>query len=1345
MQILVGFSLVGSVGAAAADPFVPRYADPMHESWRWRSYPELSGLAANCMVQAPDGVVWFGTNETIWSYDGLDWKNHNALVFHGGPVNAMAVEPAGSVLAVGYWGMQRYQAGQWNWAWQRTGRMFGDFRKVIVDAQGTVWVASLWGLLEIRDGRARLHTSSAQAARVPVDRTVSDVEKVTIPEKVTAHISASRRAGELALSDLTSDGQGGLWMVADEGEVLHYSPAAGDEAWRVYTAKDGLKPGRRPSVLRLRDGAIWVVYGLDSGHLNVFDGSRWTARPLSAEGAPGDCNNLLQTRDGTVWVSARYQVAAWRDGRWHSYEKPAVPIPTAWSFLCEGIDGALWIGGPSTEIQRVDYDTGRWVTLLDLMFQWQGPDGAEWFLHRDGRVVRHLAGRWECYDAGDGLPDAPVALLGTRQDEVWVAGSHGGEAAMARYRGDGRWERMVQTEFAWGVDWRGVLEASDGSLWFAATVDSRAPERHKAGLLQYRGGRWIHHHQPGRAPTGANDDDPATLLPATQRPEPVGKFSSLAESADGRIWTGRNLLAVYDGRRWERTHAPKGMNFGQVDAMFTTRDREFWVGSRQFGAFRYDGREWRSYLQKGGLVANGIRGFTQTEDRTVWAATDHDISRFDGHAWTPGGFPAEFVLPHDGGSLRAGRNGRIWINHFPAEWMWRAWSRAPAPGRKPAGEDFRTIAHKFTGPPPETTFTLAPERVPPPGNLSVAWAGRSPWRSPEEARLQFSHRLDGGAWSVFSTETGRALFALTPGQHRLEVRARDRDFNVDPTPAVLEFTVLPPVWRQPWFLAMIALAGGLVAVLTGRLIGQQLRLRRVNRELAKEIAEHRQAEETLRTKEEYFQNLIEHSSDLISVLTVDGQIRYQSPAASRVLLRPAGTPVSADIYELIHPEDQAAVRATIARAAATDEPTAVEFRVRTFDDQWRVLQSLGRRLPAAEGEPLVVVNSRDITEVQQLEAQFRQSQKMEALGQLAGGVAHDFNNLLTVITGNAGLLQSGLAGHGENAPLLRDIRAAAERAAALTRQLLVFSRQEKAQKRDVELGPLVANLGKLLRRLITEEVSIEITASAEPVWLRADPGMIEQVVLNLAINARDAMSRGGRLQIHSRPARDAELPAGVCPPGAVLEVTDTGTGIAPEVLPKIFEPFFTTKEVGKGTGLGLATVFGIVQQHQGRIEVSSQLGQGTTFRVYLPRVAAAVTRQAAKTETVGRGRGETILLVEDEPAVRDVVFRALSGQGYRVLVAPDGLSAMELWAARRNEIHLLLTDLVMPGGVSGLQIARRMVAENPALKVICSSGYGLEKTETDHLDQGFVFLPKPYEMDELHRAVRVALDKRVPS
>lgn len=388
---------------------------------------------------------------------------------------------------------------------------------------------------------------------------------------------------------------------------------------------------------------------------------------------------------------------------------------------------------------------------------------------------------------------------------------------------------------------------------------------------------------------------------------------------------------------------------------------------------------------------------------------------------------------------------------------------------------------------------------------------------------------------------------------------------------------------------------------------------------------------------------------------------------------------------------------------------------------------------------------RDVTQQLQLEAQLRQSQKMEAVGQLAGGVAHDFNNLLTVITGFTDLLGGDLVEERERLEALAAIRTASARAAGLTRQLLAFSRRTVLQPRVLDLNGVVEESVRLLTRLIGEDITLSavLAPGLEPV--RLDPGQFEQVVLNLAINARDAMPRGGVLTIEtSRADLDADYCAlhPYASPGrhVVLAVTDTGSGMTPEVRAHIFEPFFTTKEVGHGTGLGLAMVYGIVKQSGGHVEVSSEIEQGTTFRVYLP----AATRDEATPPSTAQApepRGsETILVVEDDEAVREIAVQALSRYGYRVLDAADGEQALAVAAAHDGPLHVLATDVVMPGR-SGRELAEELCRARPGLKVLYVSGY----TDDSVLRNGILhaevaFLQKPFSPLTLATRVRALLD-----
>ena len=390
---------------------------------------------------------------------------------------------------------------------------------------------------------------------------------------------------------------------------------------------------------------------------------------------------------------------------------------------------------------------------------------------------------------------------------------------------------------------------------------------------------------------------------------------------------------------------------------------------------------------------------------------------------------------------------------------------------------------------------------------------------------------------------------------------------------------------------------------------------------------------------------------------------------------------------------------------------------------------------------------KEITERQRAEENYRQSQKMEAIGQLAGGVAHDFNNMLTVIRGYAQyLLADPTLDHKVRGPM-QQIDGAAERAANLTRQLLAFSRKQVLQPDLLNLNEVIGIISKMLHRILGEDIALQIQSAPEGADVMADRSMIEQVLLNLVVNARDAMPRGGRLLVQTADVEfTAEAvsnnPRARAGKFVCLSVADSGCGIAPEVLPRIFEPFFTTKEVGKGTGLGLATVYGIVKQHEGWIEVESAVNQGTTFKLFFPASSipakpAFVSGQAAPVA----GGNELIFLVEDDPALRKLTRTVLQRYGYRVITAVSGADALKVWPEHATDIDLLITDMVMPDGVSGHDLAQRLQTQKTGLKVIYSSGYSLELADRDTVMQtGDHFLPKPYTPEKLATMIRDCLD-----
>lgn len=382
------------------------------------------------------------------------------------------------------------------------------------------------------------------------------------------------------------------------------------------------------------------------------------------------------------------------------------------------------------------------------------------------------------------------------------------------------------------------------------------------------------------------------------------------------------------------------------------------------------------------------------------------------------------------------------------------------------------------------------------------------------------------------------------------------------------------------------------------------------------------------------------------------------------------------------------------------------------------------------------------------EAERHHAQKMEAIGQLAGGIAHDFNNLLTVITGYSRLLLDG----DDLPPALldpvRQIYTAGTRASNLTRQLLIFSRHQPMQRRPVDLNDIVEDVAAMLHRLIGETIELRVDAEPGAIVVDADPGMMEQVLLNLVVNARDAMPDGGAVTIGVRRAT-VEAPAAGSHPDAragdyaCLSVTDTGCGIPAENLGRIFEPFYTTKEPGRGTGLGLATVLAIVRQHDGWIEVDSAPGRGTTFCLRVPRCERPVpAAPAGPVCGAGAAAGsETILLVEDDASVREFATAVLRGSGFRVLQAANGPDALEVWKWHRARISLLFTDLVIPLCAGGLALAGQMRREQPSLKVVVTTGYAADTGEDPQPPPGTRFVPKPYKPQVLVQTVREALDE----
>jgi PAS domain S-box-containing protein len=1283
------------------------YANPFYLIDNWEGGDQLSENSASALAQTPDGYLWIGTYSGLVRFNGDRFTRIESLP---------GVPHLGEIIY-----------------------------RLFVDRGGRLWVATESELI-VREG--------------DVWRTVADLKH----DNLVVRSLASKADGQVWLGTLD-----GKMFAAESNGLRAVQPPKPFLNSGVFCCEDAV------------DGSLWLANRSYLGHLTD---KGWQS--IGPETADRKALIAAPARNGGLWVYSllKHDLTHFHaDGTSEIFPAPALAEIRE---LYEDREGHVWIASALNGLVRITPGSTNANLAINItnglmnnvvLTIHQDAEDNLWVGTGSGGLHRMVKRRFTSVGLDDGLPNPILRTVIEESPGNLIVGTHGSGYArihdgqvISTHRASN--ELSVASSYVWsllrdhaGRLWigtfnGGLLYEADGKIqmftnWpesLGRTVNFLAEDKQQR--------IWAGTHQ-GLA---IIENGVARLwMPDTNNPPNLGDAVCFAaDERTGGFWVGTYLHGIFeirDGQVKKNYGIAEGVPLRHISMLQFDRDGNLWAGVYSHGLVCIRDGQVIPLNRTNGLPADTIGSMVDDGRGYYWFGSDYGVLRLSyGDLREVIQSPASkanfqtFDLNDGLASLRCSEsyqpaglrdsNGHLWFATLrglagidPATLALNV--RPPPVLIESVSYDDRHGKKHFLNHPDATVFQFPPGA----SELRVNYAALS-FAAPPKVRFDCRMENPRFNWAETNRVRYQIFHILQPGAHRFSVRAANND-GIWSDNVAFNFYVQPFYWQTTWFWALLlAFLAAAIALTTWRFAQARL---------------HRQIEQlNLQRERLRLATVMEATSDLVVFADAARSILNLNPAGRRLLgHHDAGLPPNAKLHDLCTPGEIGQIENAAIPAAEKNGTWEGDIQLRHRNGQ--VIPASAVFIvdrDAAGNIHFISIIARDISERRRaeekqakLEEQLRQSQKLEAVGQLSGGVAHDFNNLLAVISGNVSLLELDATLLPDQREAIGEIRLSAERAAALTRQLLTFSRRQTMRLHSLDLNGVVENMTKMFRRILGEDIGMSVQLSSHPVIVYADAGMLEQVLLNLVVNARDAMPRGGNLQIRIHQTSLDEKTAATMPdahPGefAVLEVRDSGTGIAPEILPHIFEPFFTTKDIGKGTGLGLATVHGIAQQHRGWVAAQSQPNVGATFQVYLPLVPADSAAVPAVPVVTPIFKGtETILLAEDEPALRKFIVRSLSRLGYKVIEAPDGVQAQALWEQHRREIRLLLTDMVMPEGVGGIELARRLRAQDPALKVIYMTGYNAEIAGTDSkLTEGLNFIPKPFDQNKLAQTVRAALD-----
>ncbi len=1275
------FLLFLTINSSAQEKYRVKTSDPLSEGWRYTFFNELNGEGIQTLAKSANGKsYWFGVSDGLLQYDGRSWQHFGEKDgISGGAVTNVYVDGENKIFAATVSGLFYQKDRKWSPIIQAASNETFIFNSIKKTSDGSIFCSLDGGAILITEN-TKYYISSSEIAQNFLNNH-PDYTLIDLPS------DASFNSGFSNISDVLEYKEGLIWMAIssdDDGEIIEFQLSDLSDGqmdkYKLIGRKNNFHLGNDQKLFRASDNRLWVINKSNKAKTYILNKNKWTS--LSFNEYFGDDEytvSIAESEDKTIWIGGIGKVFAIRDGHINRYSAPSYNIPTAHITVYSDRSGELLLMGFLSNVLKIDLSNDQWLTYDGLNYQCEVGE-TNWFLDVNGNAIKEKAEEWLKYDINNGLIDAPVRIISTSQQQIWAVGSHQGKAAVAFLEND-HWNKIILDSLSWGIDYRSAFEANDQSIYFGGSVDRDISKGHYGGLVQLinpteKDKNWRFYHSSEK---GLNQSN----------------VYGIGQSADGNIWIGGGRIFQWNQESWNDSNDSKLQQF--INILISDEDNNLYAGSRYYGLFIYNNETWINYSTENGLASNTIISIA-ADDGNIWLATDKDISFYNGETWINNALPSEMNLSNEGGNILIDEDDNIWVNHSLREWKRRAYTIRSF--SKDVFENFKVYRKTPDKKAPEAFIEVYSEKVDNTGNTIISWNGKDYMHNTPANRLLYSFRLNDDSWSEFTNKQNHTFTGLASGDYTFELRAMDLDGNISQVPGSVSFNVSPPVWKQAWFLTLIA---GFLIMLS--------------------IFEYR-----IIRKNQSLSTLNENLKEVVSELEIKGKkIEKQNE-------------------KIIQHQKELEVNNTL-----------LESKNHEIEAQRDALKDL----------------------VYQIENLAKAKVKFFT------NITHEFRTPLSLILGPIESLDKNKVSDYDRKSFYQLIKRNALRLQKLINQLLEIRRIETGTLELILREDNVVKYVKDIKELFNNQalqkcINFSFTTDVDNYEIHFDQDKLEKIIFNLLSNAFKYTQEYGSIKVIltiNNYTKSENFGIGEnIRKYLKIEVKDTGRGIEESRLKNIFERYKNVDESlnitnMESTGIGLSYIKELIEFHQGKIFVESELNVGTVFTILLPKdlkpqgsqgVASAsrfelnksldasiMESEKESSQLVGENNvpqnGElkkTIMIVEDNEDMRFFISNLLEKK-YHVICAENGKMGLDK-LEKEEFVDLIISDIMMPD-IDGLKLCEKVKNnfETSHIPVILLTAKSLKESEMSGYESGADdFITKPFDPEILILKVNNILRSR---